>query len=29
VRLSPHYYNTRQEIDTTVSALRGLAREGA
>lgn len=25
VRISPHYYNTRQEIDTAVSALRGLA----
>ncbi len=28
VRISPHYFNTRQEIDTAVSALRGLASSG-
>ena len=26
VRLSPHYFNTRQEIDTAVLALKGIAR---
>jgi selenocysteine lyase/cysteine desulfurase len=24
LRLSPHYYNTREEIDTAVDALREL-----
>ncbi len=28
VRISPHYFNTRQEIDTAVAALRGLASSG-
>jgi selenocysteine lyase/cysteine desulfurase len=28
LRLSPHYYNTREEIDTTVEALAELAERG-
>jgi selenocysteine lyase/cysteine desulfurase len=28
VRISPHYFNTRQEIDTAVQALAGLALPG-
>lgn len=28
VRVSPHYYNTREEIDTAVSALEEILRDG-
>lgn len=28
VRISPHYFNTRQEVDTAVMALKGLAAGG-
>ncbi|HWP37251.1 MAG TPA: aminotransferase class V-fold PLP-dependent enzyme [Gemmatimonadales bacterium] len=29
VRISPHYYNTREEIDTVVAALDEIARDGS
>lgn len=28
VRMSPHYYNTRQEVDVLVDAIEGLLKEG-
>lgn len=28
LRLSPHYYNTRDELDAAVDALAALARGG-
>jgi selenocysteine lyase/cysteine desulfurase len=28
VRISPHYYNTREEVDVLVDAIEGLLREG-